>query len=464
MDRAERVERAVELAIPLFAGLDHIHRLYRMVHRDIHPDNVMYAGGHLVFIDWGISSAVTTGTSTVTQAVGKFSTAYPSPEARAGQVGPKADVWALGALLCLMACGESPVLRDAQTGRIELPAAATTLPRWLRDLIERLTEFHRNDRISLQDAVAVLRDAGATPLAPPASEDVTSFADARAAPTATTGGGSNERRALAQAFFADSHAHSNATRHQDALAALASVVSVCQGDPDPVLRQYLARALNNTQWTHHQLRQYAEAVATCSRVVDTFGDDADPLLRQQVAFALSGSAYAKRALGLPEAAVADWDAVVSRFGSDPDLVLRRQVAMALRDKGVALADLDRRIDALSAYTRVIESFDGDPDLVLRRQVAMALNNKRSCLYALGHFPEAAAACTRLVESFGSDRDPSVRQQVVVALLSKGLILDRSRQPEGALAAYGRLVDIFADDPDPAVQRSVVWAKEKLRSR
>jgi hypothetical protein len=87
----ERVERAVELAIPLFTGLDHIHRQYRMFHRDIHPDNVMYAGGHLVFIDWGIASAVTTGTSTVTQAAGKFTTAYPSPEARA-QVGPSAEV------------------------------------------------------------------------------------------------------------------------------------------------------------------------------------------------------------------------------------------------------------------------------------------------------------------------------------------------------------------------------------
>ena len=57
----ERVARAVELAIPLFSGLDHIHQQYGYVHRDIHPDNVMYADDHLVFIDWGITSAVTTG-------------------------------------------------------------------------------------------------------------------------------------------------------------------------------------------------------------------------------------------------------------------------------------------------------------------------------------------------------------------------------------------------------------------
>lgn len=463
----ERVERAVELAIPLFTGLAHIHRHHGMVHRDIHPDNVMYIDGHLVFIDWGIASAVTTGTSTLTQAVGKFATAYPSPEAREGQVGPSADVWALGALLCLMACGESPVLRDPQ-GRIELPTAATALPRWLRDLIARLTEFHREDRLSLEEAVGVLCAAGRDASASAASEADTSFADPTSAPTTapttTSGDNSDDRRDTVNSLFADSYALSRAARHHDALAALESLVSACQGDPDPIVRQHLVRALNNIQWTLYQVGRYADAVATCSRVVDTFGDDSDPVMRQQVAFALSGSAYAKRALGLSESAVADWDAVVSRFGGDPDLVLRRQVAMALRDKGLALVNLNQQIDALSAYTRVIESFDGDTDPVLRRQVAMALNNKRSCLYALGHFPEAAAACTRLVESFGADRDPSVRSQVVVALLSKGLILDRSRQREGALAAYGRLVDIFANDPDPAVQGSVVWAREKLRTR
>ena len=466
-----RLDRAVELAIPLFAGLDYIHRHHRMVHRDIHPDNIMLAGDHMIFIDWGISSAVTTGTSTVTQAVGKWHTAYPAPEARVGQsvghgqeIGFYADAWSMGALLCTMACGRSPVLRNFHTGEIELPAEAGRLPGWLRDIIGGLTTYQRRDRMQLVDAVAALRDAGRTGGTVGGPDAETAFSSATSVPTATASDGPAERRALAQSLLADGYAHSRAARHHDALTAYASAVATCDRDPDPALRQYLAKALNNTQWTLHQQRNYTEAVATCSRVVDTFKNDSDPVLRQQVAIAFSGSGYAKRALGLSEAAAADWDQVVSLFGNDPDLVLRRQVAMAMRDKGLALSGLDRRVDALSAYTRLIESFEGDPDLVLRQQVAMALNNKRWCLYWLGHYAEAAAACTRLVETFGSDRDPMVRGQVVVALLSKGLILDRSRQPEGALAAYGRLVDIFADDPDPAVQGSVVWAREKLRTR
>ncbi len=466
-----RVDRAVELAIPLFAGLDYIHRHHRMVHRDIHPDNVMFAGDHLVFIDWGIASAVTTGTSTVTQAAGKWHTAYPAPEARVGQsvglgqeIGFYADAWAMGALLCTMACGRSPLLRNSQTGEIDLPAEAGNLPRWLRDIIEGLTIVDRHERMSMQEAVAALRDAGRNPITVGAPSEATATWSTTTAPTESASDDPADLRARARELLAEGHAHGRAGRPHDALAAYASAVETCDGDPDPALRQCLAMALNNTQWTLYQQRHYTEAVATCSRVVDTFKQDSDPVLRQQVAIAFSGSGYAKRALSLSEAAVADWDEVVSRFGNDPDLVLRRQVAMALRDKGLALAELDRRVDALSAYTRLIESFEGDPDLVLRQQVAMGLNNKRWCLYWLGHYAEAAAACTRLVESFGSDRDPLVRGQVVVALLSKGLILDRSRQPEGALTAYGRLVDIFADDPDPAVQGSVAWAREKLRTR
>lgn len=471
LSKQGRMDRAVELAIPLFSGLGHIHRHHRMVHRDIHPDNVMLATDHLIFIDWGISSAVTTGTSTVTQAVGKWDSPYPAPEARVDQsvgdgqqIGSYADVWAMGALLCLMACGHEPVLRNYRTGQIELPAAAGNLPQWLRDIIAGLTQFDRQNRMRLEDAVTALRDAGRTAIAVGDPDDAAAFSSETTTPTTTASNGPAERRVLAQGLLADGYAHSRAGRHADALADFAGAVETCAADADPTLRLYLAMALNNTQWTHHQLRHYTEAVATCSRVVDTFKNDADPALRQQVAIAFTGSGYSKRALGLPEAAVADWDQVVRDFGNDPDLGLRQQVAMALRDKGLALSDLDRRVDALSAYTRLIESFDGDPDPVLRRQVAMALNNKRWCLYWLGHYAESVAACTRLVENFGSDRDPLVRGEVVIALLSKGLILDRLREPEGALAAYGRLVDIFADDPDPGVQRSVVWAREKLRTR
>lgn len=308
-----RVDRAVDLAIPLFSGLDHIHQHHGMVHRDIHPDNVMLAGDHLVFIDWGISSAVTTGTSTVTQAWGKFQTAYPAPEARTGQsvghgqkIGLDADAWSMGVLLCTMSCGQEPILRNLQTGEIELPAAAGSLPRWLRDIIAGLTAYDRRERIQLADAVAALHDAGRNPVTAGARDEATASSNATSATTAPGSDGSADRRALAQGLLADGCAHSRAGRHSDALTAYASVVQTCHGNPDPALRECLAMALNNTQWTLHKQRHYTEAVATCSRVVDTFKDDSDPVLRQQVAIAFAGSGQSKRALGLPEEAVADW--------------------------------------------------------------------------------------------------------------------------------------------------------------
>lgn len=464
----ERVDRAVELAVRLFSGLDHIHERWMVVHRDIDTSNVMFARGNLVLVDWGIVSKVTEGTSTFTTAMGKPNSPYVAPETTAGQrIGRFTDAWALGVLLCEMACGEPPIVRDRYSGEIQLPAKASDLPLWLRDIVNGLTVLGRRERMTLMTAVARLRAAGAAELtgdeawAQPMDSTTTTTPTAPA--TAPLTDDVANRRTRARILIAEGYDQGRSGRHREAMAAYTSLIDTCDGDPDPTLRQLVAMALNNKQWSLHQLSQHAETVATCSRLVHTFGDDPDLVLRQQVAIALNGAGYAKRGLALGEQSVADWDEVVTRFGNDPDLVLRRQVARALRDKGLALVELDRRVDALSAYTRLIESFERDPDLVLRQQVAMALNNKRWCFYWLGHYAEAVAACTRLTESFGSDRDPVVRQQVMVALLSKGLILDRSRQPEGALAAYGRLVDIFADDPDPSVQGSVVWAREKLRT-
>ena len=71
-----------------------------------------------------------------------------------------------------------------------------------------------------------------------------------------------------------------------------------------MLRQLVAMALNNKQWSLHQLSQHAETMATCSRLVHTFGDDPDLVLRQQVAIALNGAGYAKRGLALGEQSVA----------------------------------------------------------------------------------------------------------------------------------------------------------------
>ena len=42
----ERVDRAVELAVRLFSGLDHIHEHWMVVHRDIDTSNVMFSGGN----------------------------------------------------------------------------------------------------------------------------------------------------------------------------------------------------------------------------------------------------------------------------------------------------------------------------------------------------------------------------------------------------------------------------------
>lgn len=465
MSSSSRIDRAVELAIPLFSGLDHIHRQHTFVHRDVHPSNVLVAErGHLVLVDWGIASAVTDGTSTMTTPMGKQGP-YLAPETTNGQpIGSFTDAWAMGVLLCEMACG-APLVRDG-AGHVHFPMSAEPLPAWLRRVISGLTTWDRTDRMTLVDAVQGLREHSGDAVIPqPSVGQGHSFVTETTAPQASsfapTEAASDERLARAREHFKAGYDHGKEGRVDDALAAYARVIQICTGARDLALRQHLAMALNNVQWTHYQSAKHTEVIAAGARLMDNLADDSDLLVRRHVAIGLNSSGYSHRALGLPDRALSSWDDVVARFGNDSDPVLRRQVACALRDKALTLAGSDRRIDALATYSRLIESFERDPDPGVRRQVALALNNKRSCLYSLGHRSEALAACSRLVDAFEADDDAVVRQEVAIALHSKGLILEVARERDAALAAYRRLIDGFSDDAAPSVQSSVEWARGRL---
>ena len=95
---------------------------------------------------------MTEGTSTSTTAMGKPNSSYVAPETTAGQrIGRFTDAWALGVLLCEMACGEPPIVRPRHSGEIQLPAKASDLPLWLRDIVNGLTVLDRDERMTLAD-------------------------------------------------------------------------------------------------------------------------------------------------------------------------------------------------------------------------------------------------------------------------------------------------------------------------
>lgn len=112
-EAAFSVERSVRIASQIAQALDHAHSA-GVVHRDIKPPNVIIGEGDRVKVtDFGIARAIGDATLTATGSV--LGTAhYISPEqAGGGEVGPRADLYALGIVLYEMLTGSLPFTGDS---------------------------------------------------------------------------------------------------------------------------------------------------------------------------------------------------------------------------------------------------------------------------------------------------------------------------------------------------------------
>lgn len=106
-------ERSVRIASQIAQALEHAHSA-GVVHRDIKPPNVIIGDDDRVKVtDFGIARAI--GESTLTATGSVLGTAhYISPEqAGGGEVGPPADIYALGIVLYEMLTGSLPFTGDS---------------------------------------------------------------------------------------------------------------------------------------------------------------------------------------------------------------------------------------------------------------------------------------------------------------------------------------------------------------
>src|SRR5262249_60375336 len=104
---------AADLAEPLAGAMTAVHRA-GIAHRDLKPQNVLIAAdGTPKVTDFGIAKTTRGSDSHTETGIILGTPSYMAPEQAEGrtkEVGPEADVWALGALLYECLTGKPPVL------------------------------------------------------------------------------------------------------------------------------------------------------------------------------------------------------------------------------------------------------------------------------------------------------------------------------------------------------------------
>jgi serine/threonine-protein kinase len=104
------VPDTLELVDGACRALAHAHRM-GVIHRDVKPGNILRSDdGAVKLADFGIAKAMSAQTSQITQAGSVLGTAaYLAPEqARGGDIGPRADLYALGVVTYQLLCGRLP--------------------------------------------------------------------------------------------------------------------------------------------------------------------------------------------------------------------------------------------------------------------------------------------------------------------------------------------------------------------
>ena len=131
-----------------------------MIHRDIKPTNLMLrAGGMLVLTDFGIAKRVEQDNTNTVRGEVLGTPHYMSPEqAQGGEIGPRADIYSLGAIFYEMLTGqrlfpgETMIEILSQQTIAPIPRLAGDLARY-QPLVDGMLAKRPADRFADADAV-----------------------------------------------------------------------------------------------------------------------------------------------------------------------------------------------------------------------------------------------------------------------------------------------------------------------
>ena len=136
---------AVRIATEVASALDYAHR-HGVIHRDIKPENILLHDGSALVADFGIALAVSRseGATRMTETGMSLGTpTYMSPEQAMGEreIGPRSDVYALGATTYEMLTGDPPFAGNSAQAIVAKVMTEKPAPiRKLRDRVPQTVE------------------------------------------------------------------------------------------------------------------------------------------------------------------------------------------------------------------------------------------------------------------------------------------------------------------------------------
>jgi serine/threonine protein kinase len=163
------VAEVTELAARLADALAYVHDR-GVTHRDLKPANVLLDSGSPLISDFGVAKTFDATRVTATgNVVGTV--AYMAPEQVLGEeVGPRADIYALGLVLleCLTGVREygGTMVESAICRLHRPPRIPAGLPNRLEDLLQHMTAQEPAERPSAQGILGALRDGKRTVILP----------------------------------------------------------------------------------------------------------------------------------------------------------------------------------------------------------------------------------------------------------------------------------------------------------
>jgi len=167
-DKQLSVDEAIRIVTEVGAGLDYAHR-NGFVHRDVKPENILFADDHALLADFGIAQ-ICCDPRTEALTLGGLALGTPeymSPEQASGEsdVGTRGDIYGLACVVYEMLCGEPP-FRGAN-------ARAT--------MAKQVTERPRSSRLLRPDVPGGIDEVLARALAKDPSQRYETVADFTAA-------------------------------------------------------------------------------------------------------------------------------------------------------------------------------------------------------------------------------------------------------------------------------------------